>query len=192
MQAVLPADVTTWYLELTDPAQLAPPPSPLEGLEVRRAELPSPELSRGMYAAVGADWQWVDRLGWDWARWHAHLARPEVETWLAWLHGTPAGYAELEAHGAEVELAYFGLLPAFQGRGAGTRLLDAALRRAWAMTDPPPQRVWVHTCSLDGPGALRTYEGRGMRRCDERTDAVTPPGGPLEPWPGARRPPATR
>jgi GNAT superfamily N-acetyltransferase len=181
--------VTTWYLEMTDPGQLAPAPAPLPGLEIRRAEEPSPELSRGMYAAVGADWWWIDRLDWDWARWHAHLARPDVETWLAWLRGTPIGYAELVAADGDVELGYLGLLPAFIGRGAGTRLLDAALRRAWVMTDPPPRRVWVHTCSLDGPAALRAYESRGLRRYAEETTDVTLPANPLQPWPGAGRPP---
>ena len=180
--------VTTWYLQTTDPGQLAPPPAPHPGLEIRRALAPSPELSRGMYAAIGADWWWIDRLSWDWARWHAHLARPEVETWLAWLDGTPVGWAELEAAGGDVELAYLGLLPAYTGRGIGARLLDAALRRAWAMTDPPPGRVWVNTCSLDGPAARRAYEGRGLQLYAEETTPVTLPDEPLEPWPGASRP----
>lgn len=180
--------VTTWYLQTTDPGQLAPAPEPLPGVEIRRALEPSPELSRGMYAAVGAGWWWVDRLGWDWARWHAHLSRPEVETWLAWLEGTPVGWAELEATDGEVELTYLGLLPAFLARGIGTRLLDAALRRGWEMTDASPRRVWVHTCSLDGPAARRAYEGRGLRVYDEETSPVELPDTPLEPWPGANRP----
>jgi GNAT superfamily N-acetyltransferase len=180
--------VTTWYLQATSREQLAPAPAPLPGVSIERAHAPSPELSRGMYAAVGADWWWIDRLGWDWARWQAHLARPEVETWLAWLDGTPVGWAELEAADGAVELAYLGLLPAFLGRGIGTRLLDAALRRAWAMTEPPPERVWVHTCSLDGPAARRAYEGRGLRVYAEETGPVELPDAPLEPWPGANRP----
>jgi GNAT superfamily N-acetyltransferase len=177
--------VTTWYLELTDPAQLAPAPEPLPGLEIAEAAEPSPELARALYAGVGADWWWIDRLGWSWARWHAHLSRPGVETWLARLRGTPAGYAELEAVDGDVELAYLGLLPAFIGRGLGSRLLDAALRRAWAM--PGTRRVWVHTCSLDGPAALRAYEARGLRRYREETAEQWIPDEPLEPWPGAAR-----
>lgn len=180
--------VTTWFLQATDPGQLAPAPEPLPGVEIRRAATPSPELSRGMYAAVGADWWWVDRLPWDWARWQAHLSRPEVETWLALLDGTPVGWAELEATDGAVELTYLGLLPAFLGRGIGSRLLDAALRRGFAMTEPPPERVWVHTCSLDGPAARRAYEGRGLRVYAEETAEAELPGPPLEPWPGARRP----
>jgi ribosomal protein S18 acetylase RimI-like enzyme len=177
-------DVTTWYLEATDPGALTPAPPPLPGLEIRRAEQPSPELSRGMYAAVGADWWWIDRLGWDWARWQAHLARAEVETWLAWLDGTPVGWAELEAGDGAVELTYLGLLPAYLGRGIGTRLLDAALRRGFALAP----RVWVHTCSLDGPAARRAYEGRGLTVYAHETLPVELPERRPEPWPGANRP----
>jgi GNAT superfamily N-acetyltransferase len=176
--------VTTWFLQMTDPAQLAPAPEPDPGLEVRQAELPSPELSRMLYAGVGSDWYWTDRLDWTWERWHERLARADVETWVGWVRGTPAGYAELERQGEDVELVSFGLLPAFIGRGLGTRLLDAALRRAWALG---PKRVWVHTCSLDGPAALRTYQGRGLEVYDERTHAQVVPDEPLEPWPGAVR-----
>jgi GNAT superfamily N-acetyltransferase len=181
-------EVTTWSLEMTDPGALGAPPAPRAGLAIRRAAVPSPELSRYLYAAVGADWWWIDRLGWDWARWHEHVARPEVETWVAYEDGTPAGFAELVAGGGDVELASFGLLPAFIGRGIGSRLLDAALRRAWAMTDPPPRRVWVHTCSLDGPAALANYEARGLVRYREQRATVALPDAPPEPWPGARRP----
>jgi GNAT superfamily N-acetyltransferase len=176
--------VTTWFLQMTDPAQLAAPPEPDPELEVRQAELPSPELSRMLYTGVGSDWYWTDRLDWTWDRWHEHLARPEVETWVGWVHGTPAGFFELERQGDSVELVSFGLLPAFIGRGLGTRLLDAALRRAWALG---PRRVWVHTCSLDGPAALRTYRGRGLEIYDERTELAVLPAALPEPWPGAAR-----
>ena len=177
--------VTTWFLQMADPAQLAAAPEPDPDLEVRQAELPSPELSRMFYTGVGSDWYWTDRRGWSWERWHAWLARPEVETWVGWVRGTPAGYAELERQGDAVELVSFGLLPAFIGRGLGTRLLDAALRRAWALG---PRRVWVHTCSLDGPAALRTYQGRGLEIYDERTDRQVLPAERPQPWPGAARP----
>jgi GNAT superfamily N-acetyltransferase len=154
---------------MTDPARLPAAPEPDPELEVRRAELPSPELSRMLYTAVGADWHWTDRLSWSWDRWHGWLARDELETWVGYVRGTPAGYFELERQGDAVEIASFGLLPAFIGRGLGTRLLDFALRRAWALA---PSRVWVHTCSLDGPAALRTYQGRGLEIYDERVEDV--------------------
>ena len=101
------------------------------------------------------------------------------------MRGAPVGYAELEHDGDAVELVSFGLLPAFIGRGLGPRLLDAVLRRAWALG---PSRVWVHTCSLDGPAALRTYQRRGLTVYDEGTHHLTLPAERLEPWPGAQRP----
>jgi GNAT superfamily N-acetyltransferase len=179
--------VTTWFLEMTDPGRLPAAPEPLEGLEIRQAELPSPEFSRGLYTAVGADWYWIDRFRWTWERWMDWLDRPELETWVAYVRGTPAGFFELERDGDAVELASFGLLPAFIGRGIGTRLLDFALRRAFELE---PARVWVHTCSLDGPAALRTYQGRGLEIYDERVEDVLLPESKPEPWPGAERPAA--
>src|SRR3954468_14087732 len=120
---------------MTDPGQLADAPDPDPELEVRQAEIASPELSRMLYAGVGADWYWTDRLPWTWERWHAWLGRREVGTWVAYVRGTPAGFFELERDGDAVEIVAFGLLPAFIGRGIGTRLLDRAIRRAWEL-DP--------------------------------------------------------
>ena len=172
-------DVTTWYLELASPEALRPAPEPREGLEVRRAAVPSPELSRWLYTAVGADWWWVDRLGWDWARWHAYLARPQVETWIAYEHGTPAGYAELVAADGDVELASFGLLPAFIGRGIGPRLLDAALRRAWRMTPAAGPRVGAHVLARRPGGAahLRGARDAPLPRGARAGDAPRRPAG---------------
>lgn len=187
MTAVKSVQVTIWFLQMTDPARLAPAPVADPELEIRLAELPSPEFSRALYTGVGSDWYWTDRFSWSWTRWHEWLARPELETWVAWVRGTPAGFAELERDGDAIEIASFGLLPSFIGRGLGTRLLDFVLRRAWAQG---PRRVWVHTCSLDGPAALRTYRGRGLEVYDERVEQVVLPAKRPEPWPGADRPAA--
>lgn len=169
--------ITRWFLEMTSPDQLAPAPAPDPELAVRRAEIPSPELARFLYAAVGGPWYWLDRRDWDRERWRAELER--VETWVGYLRGTAAGYAELAPRGRIVELAYFGLLPDFIGRGIGPRLLHAALARAW---DAGPERVTVNTCSLDGPAALRTYERAGLRVVDRREERVVLPDAPLGEW----------
>jgi GNAT superfamily N-acetyltransferase len=177
--------VTRWYLEMSGPEQLAPAPAPDPELEVRRVEIPSPELSRFLYTAVGGDWFWVDRLGWDYARWRTHLDRPGVETWVGWVRGTPAGYAELGPRGKDVEITYFGLLREFIGRGIGPRLLHAAVARAWELG---PQHVRLSTCELDGPAALRTYERAGFRVYDRRQERALLPDEAPGPWPGAGRP----
>jgi GNAT superfamily N-acetyltransferase len=155
--------VTTWYLEMTDAAQLRAA-RPVAGFEVQRIEPPHPALSSRMYEEVGGPWQWTDRLGWDHDRWGAHLERDTVETWVGRLDGEPAGYAELVREGDEVEVASFGLLPGFAGRGLGGALLSAVTADAW---ERGARRVWLHTCSLDSPAALPSYERRGFRRYHE-------------------------
>ncbi|MBW1600662.1 GNAT family N-acetyltransferase [Streptomyces sp. JJ66] len=184
--------VTTWSLEQTAPDELRPvhEADTRTAVRIERAGVPSPEFSRFLYTAVGGDVTWTDRLGWDHARWRAFLERAGTETWVAWERGTPAGFVELDAQpDGVVEISYFGLLPAFRGRGLGGRLLSVGTARAWDLAARWPQReptrrVWLHTCSKDGPHALRNYERRGFRVFDVRTEdePYRPPPGP---WPGA-------
>ena len=71
-----------------------------------------------------------------------------------------AGYVELRKYpDAAVEIAYFGLLPAFVGQGLGKFLLTKAVERAWARG---AARVWLHTSSLDHSSALSNYLARGF------------------------------
>jgi hypothetical protein len=99
--------VTTTYLEMTNRDELRPARPSALPLQLVRVDIPCPELNRFLYTAVGARWWWYSRLSWDYARWHAYLDRPELETWVAYVSGTPAGYFELERQpDAAVELAY--------------------------------------------------------------------------------------
>ena len=177
--------VVTYYLEMLYPADLQAGPYEPPEVVLMRAAIPSPELNRFFYTAVGGDWYWLDRLPWTYAQWQAYLSRPEVETWMAMVAGTPAGYFELELQPeAQVEIVYFGLLPQFVGRGLGSYLLTAALHQAWQMG---AARVWLHTCSLDHPRALENYQRRGMRIFKEETTYQNIPAYPPGPWPGAAR-----
>jgi hypothetical protein len=107
---MLGVEVTTWYLEMLSPSQLRPAFSNSPNLAVIRAEIPCPELNRFLYTSVGGDWYWIDRLSWTKTRWLEYLNRHEVQTWVSYLPGTPAGYVELVAKpGDNVEIAYFGL-----------------------------------------------------------------------------------
>ncbi|MFG2955257.1 GNAT family N-acetyltransferase [Streptomyces sp. NPDC048291] len=183
--------VTTWSLEQTSFADLLPAAAPDGGtVGIVRAEVPSPEFSRFLYASVGGDIRWTDRLGWSHARWEQHLARPGVESWVAYDRGTPAGYVELEPQDdGVVEIVYFGLIPAFRGRRIGGHLLSYGAARAWDLAErwdglPPTKRVWLHTCSLDGEHAMANYQRRGFRLFDTKVEEepdVSAPG----PWPGA-------
>jgi GNAT superfamily N-acetyltransferase len=188
-------DVTTWTLEMTSPDQLRPGREPTgDDVRITRAHEPSPEYSRFLYTAVGGDWYWLDRLSWDRDRWMAWLDRPALATWTLVVRGTPAGYVELEAQPqGDVEIAYFGLVRGFTGRGLGGYLLSEGIRRAWARGSEwahdtgPAKRVWVHTCTLDGPHALANYRARGMRIVAEITEPLVLPPAPPCPWPGHTR-----
>lgn len=176
-------EVTRWSLELCAPAQLrrarVPEPAPL----LMRARVPLPMLNRFLYSAVGGHWYWVDRLSWSYARWMEYLLRPALSTWVLYVDGTPAGYAELEQQdGGTVEIAYFGLMREFIGRGLGGHLLTAVIDQAFAMD---ARRVWVHTCTLDGPQALANYQARGMTVFREERKIQRRPLAPPGPWPGA-------
>ncbi|MEV8433571.1 GNAT family N-acetyltransferase [Streptomyces chartreusis] len=182
--------VTTWSLEQTSPDDLLPAEAPQGDVRVVRAEVPSPEFSRFLYASVGGDILWTDRLGWPYARWQEHLERDGVETWVAYDRGTPAGYVELSPQDdGVVEIEYFGLIPAFRGRRIGGYLLAYGAARAWDLAErwpgrAPTKRVWLHTCSKDGEHAMANYQRRGFKLFDTKVEeeavAATP-----GPWPGA-------
>ncbi|WP_256104736.1 GNAT family N-acetyltransferase [Streptomyces sp. ODS05-4] len=168
--------VTTWSLEQTSAGDLRPAGEPPAGVRVVRAEVPSPEFSRYLYAAVGGDLRWTDRLALGRSAWREIVERPGTETWVAYEHGTPAGYLEL-AGGDDgvVEIVYFGLLPQFRGRRIGGCLLAYGTARAWDLATrwpgrKPTERVWLHTCSLDGEYAMANYERRGFRLFDTRVE----------------------
>ncbi|MET9730733.1 GNAT family N-acetyltransferase [Streptomyces sp. NPDC006458] len=182
--------VTTWSLEQTAPTDLLPAAAPEGAVRIVRAELPSPEFSRFLYASVGGDILWTDRLGWTYARWQEHLGRPGAETWVAYERGTPAGYVELSPQDdGVVEIEYFGLIPAFRGRRIGGHLLSVGTARAWDLADrwprrTPTKRVWLHTCSKDGEFAMDNYQRRGFKLFDTKVEEepVRPTPGP---WTGA-------
>jgi GNAT superfamily N-acetyltransferase len=146
------------YLELDDPAALRPADPPRVGdVAVARVEPPDGAVNRWFYAEVGRAHNWADHAGRSAAEWRAWAQG--VETWVATVGAERAGYYELRPDGESVELAYFGVLPGFQGQGLGGFLLTHAVRRGLELAP----RVWVHTNTQDGAGALPNYRARGMR-----------------------------
>jgi GNAT superfamily N-acetyltransferase len=171
--------VTTWYLEMHSPAELCPAFSDCPNLVVTQAEIPSPEFSRFLYSSIGGKWYWLDRLSWTYDRWLTYLNRPEVQTWVAYVSGTPVGYIELEAQPeGNIEIAYFGLMRQFIGQRIGGHLLSLGVQQAWAMA---ACRVWVHTCNLDGFHALANYQARGFKLYKQET-SFKEVSQPIDPW----------
>jgi GNAT superfamily N-acetyltransferase len=160
-------EVKRTYLEMTAHADLRPARSPDPAARVERVEGCAASFYRYLYAEVGRAYSWTDRLGWTDEQIRAHLASPAVSIWLLTVRSAPAGYFELKAApDGSVEIAYFGLLREFIGRGYGKHLLTEAVDRAWSLG---ARRVWLHTCSLDDPAALPNYLSRGFRPFREET-----------------------
>ncbi len=154
-------EVTRTYLEMRDASDLQPTRSDDPRVRIEQQRDCSVALFRFLYVEVGRDYHWVDRLPWTDEEIAAYLQQPEISLWLMTHEDAPAGYFELRrCEDDSVELAYFGLLPEFLGRGLGKHLLTCATEQAW--TDGA-NRVWLHTCTLDDPAAMPNYLKRGFR-----------------------------
>ncbi|MGI8643563.1 MAG: GNAT family N-acetyltransferase, partial [Thermomicrobiales bacterium] len=113
---------------------------------------------------VGGPYRWTDRLRWNDERFFEYLSRSTVRLFALYYMGTPIGYVELDAApdgsaGPGTEIAYLGIFPAYHGRGLGKHLLSFGVSRAF---DDGADRVWLHTCSLDGRHAISNYTARGF------------------------------
>ena len=137
-----------------------------------KAKKPPVHFYRYLYEAVGKAHTWVERrlisdevLG-------AIVQHDDVEIYVLYCDGAPAGYFELDFRKApDAELSYFGLLPEFIGRGLGTYLLGAAIDTAWSK---PIERLWVHTNTLDHPRALPNYQKAGFAPFAQSRAHITP------------------
>ena len=154
-------EITVYYLQMNSPADLVPGRE-APGLVITEARVKQWPLNRFLYQHVGGPWDWKDKLTWSDQQWQAYAEAEDLRTWVAYCQGSPAGYFELQKQpGNEVEIKYFGLAEVFIGNGFGGKLLTSAIEQAWAWGEV--SRVWVHTCSLDHPGALANYQARGLQ-----------------------------
>jgi ribosomal protein S18 acetylase RimI-like enzyme len=161
----MPTLVTRTYLELRSPDDLRPATAPVPAPEIHRVRECPPSFYRYLYAEVGRAFHWTDRLGWTDDTIRRHLSAGPISLWLLSWQGGPAGYFELRRdEDGSAEIAYFGLLPEYFGRGWGKFLLTEAVHEAWRLG---PTRVWLHTCTLDHPAALPNYLQRGFRAVRE-------------------------
>ena len=154
-------EVTRTYLEMRAPSDLHPSRSDDSLIKIELQSECSAELFRSLYVEVGRNYHWIDRLPWTDEEIAAYLQEPEVSLWLMTYDGQTAGYFELKkCEDGSTEIAYFGLMPQFIGRGLGKHLLTCATEQAWA---DGATRVWLHTCTDDDPAALPNYLKRGFR-----------------------------
>jgi GNAT superfamily N-acetyltransferase len=152
-------EVKVTYLQMfAHPQRVVPPPR--DGLTVLHARKPTVRYYRFLYDAVGRPWQWLSRRKLDDEVLAAIIHDPRDEVHVLHVAGVPAGFAELDRRQeGEIELVQFGLMPEFIGQGLGKYFLQWAIDRAWSYG---PGRFWLHTCSLDHPAALPSYQKAGF------------------------------
>ncbi|MBL8799588.1 MAG: GNAT family N-acetyltransferase [Planctomycetia bacterium] len=152
-------EVRTFYLEMLAPPSFTVPP-PRDGLLFIHAHRPTVAYYRFFYDVVGERWHWTGRKKLSDAEIAAILNDPKVEMHVMYCDGVPAGFAELDRRQeGQVEIVQFGLLPDFIGKGLGKFFLHWTVDKAWSYQ---PQRLWLHTCSLDHPAALPNYLKAGF------------------------------
>ena len=158
---VPPGEIATIVtsLEMRERPKLAPfPPAPMR---LARWEAPGAEAYRTLYRRVGEPWLWFSRLLLSDDDLIAILHDPLVSIWAVTDRaGIEVGIIELDFRTPhECEIAFFGLVPELTGKGLGRWMMAQTLAAAWK---PGITRVWVHTCTLDGPAALGFYRRAGF------------------------------
>lgn len=146
-------------LEMTERPR--PRPLPDAALRLVRWERPGADKYRALFRRVGARWLWFSRLVMDDATLGAIIHDTRVEIYAAVDRaGVEVGMLELDFRVAGAcEIGYFALVPELTGKGLGRWLMAQALALGWR---GGVTRVWLHTCTLDHPGALGFYRAQGF------------------------------
>ena len=146
---------------MLDPNNLQPKCGDFPDLRVERMDIKCPEFNKFLHTMVGYDYRWGGRADWSKDDWYKFVNRDEMQTWVAYMSATPAGYFELaKLPQGDVRIQDFGLLPQFIGIGLGGHLLTIAIKHAWEMG---ASKIWLSTCTHDHPHALKNYLARGFR-----------------------------
>jgi ribosomal protein S18 acetylase RimI-like enzyme len=150
--------------------QRRPPPgealvAPMAGVEITRGSISVPDYL-ALYRAVGEPVQWDERLRMPEDALAEFLRADSTIIHVLRVDGEMAGLMEaVRQADEEVEIANFGLVPAYQGRRLGPYLLDFALRSLWR---EPIRRIWLHTDTNDHPKAVRTYLNAGFAEFERK------------------------
>ncbi len=158
---VAPGEVATIVTSLEMHKRPSPVPITPAPFSLVPWKKPAAAKYRALFERVGAPWLWFSRLAMDEAQLLEIIHDDAVSIWAVCDRaGIEVGILELDFRQAgECEVAFFGLVPELNGKGYGRWLMAQAMAAAWR---PGVGRVWVHTCTLDGPSALGFYIKSGF------------------------------
>lgn len=160
-------------LEMRSRPSLRPLPS--SDLRLERWPNPTANKYRTLFRRVGEPWLWFSRLTLDDADLLRIIQDPQVRIWAVTdRSGVELGIVELDfREPGECEIAFFGLVPELAGMGYGKWLMAMTLQFAWS--EPGMERLWVHTCTLDAPGALNFYIKSGFTPYQRQVETFADP-----------------
>ncbi len=159
------------YLEIQSLDALVESKNPSDEFLVRLINPANFQLNKFFYKNIGKKHRWVDRLVWTDKQWIDYTVDKKVKTYILKKQEDLVGYYELISHldQKETEIAYFGILEEYQNQKLGSFLLTSAIKNSFLSN---PNRVWVHTCSLDHRNALKNYISRGMKIFKKETITI--------------------
>ncbi|WP_282609359.1 GNAT family acetyltransferase [Pelagibius sp. Alg239-R121] len=162
------------YLEMNErPVQPVPSVTGERKVALLRCERPPLAFYRFLYDTIGEPCLWWERRSMDDETLSEIIHDSKVEIYVLYVDGAPAGYAELDRRlGNDIELAYFGLMPDFIGQGLGSYLLTSAIDIAWSYS---PDRLHLHTNTLDHPRALPVYQRCGFKPYKQEKTLIDDP-----------------
>jgi GNAT superfamily N-acetyltransferase len=152
------ASVVT-YLEMRRPPEITAE-SESYGWVLTPHPTPDVDWYRRLFRTIGQDWLWFSRLQMTDDELRSIIHDSRVDVFALEFEGREKGILELDRREMpDIELAFIGLTHDLVGRGAGRFLMHRALQIAWSHQ---PDRVLVHTCTLDHPRALDFYRKAGF------------------------------
>ena len=159
------------YLEINSVSELNETVINSDKFEIKLIKPADFQINKFFYKNVGKKHQWVDRLTWTEKQWTNYVCDQKVKTYILKYEKDLVGYFELILHQDknEVEIAYLGLLEEYLNKKLGSYLLSSAIKNSFL---EKPNRVWVHTCSLDHKNALNNYIARGMKIFKKETITI--------------------
>ena len=154
-------EIKRFYLQIRSLEELNKVKKPTKSLKVEKSSN-NFQLNKFFYREIGKKHRWVDRLSWSNDTWINYLSNKNLYTCVLKKNDDLVGYYEkiYYEESNEFEIAYFGIMEEYIGKGYGGFLLSEALE---SCLKEKVSRIWVHTCSLDHENAIKNYLARGMK-----------------------------
>lgn len=151
--------VTVTFLEMHE--RPANKPEPIPGTEFRLWPKPiDVNEYRKIYYTVGEKHFWLDRIVMPDEELFKKINGDNIEIFLFYVNNEPAGYIEFIKEPRFTEILYFGIIPAFIGKGYGKYFLQWVISKAWSYG---VEWIQLNTCTLDHPNALPNYKKAGFK-----------------------------